>query len=371
MPKCTLLLLQWMVGSWLVAAGVTANAQHKSNFACHYFGQKINPAELCEGVHGYTTPRQLEVEIDRMLRYVGLGGYQKQFFLQECPNTDNCFATILDGKSYIFYDRAFLKEVIRNTNTQGKNWGALSILAHEIGHHVKSHVIDGEGSRPLKELEADRFSGFVLHQMGASLPEAQAAIQKYQSEQGTSTHPARAYRLKAIAEGWQEAENLYPLFGQNKSIKPTPEPSAESSSTEPEASEEASPTPPKPQPAEPTTPRETIIRGCVTGNCTNGIGKFVHETQGYYVGTWKNGKRHGRGIHYDYNDVKKYEGEWQLGKKQGFGRQYFDNGDWYEGEFYQDKIKGRGTMHYANGDVFSGEFEENLYLGGTYYRKKP
>jgi hypothetical protein len=332
----------------IISTSICGQSQRNPTFSCNYFGYKINPADVCRSYYGYTAPAQLEKEVNQMLKYVGLGGYQRQFYLQECPNTDNCFATIVDGKSYIFYDKAFLKEVIKNTNTEGYNWGALSILAHEIGHHVKSHVIDGLGSRQIKELEADRFSGFVMHQYGATLEEAQAAMKVYQDEQGTATHPGRAKRLKAIEEGWQEAEDLYPKFSgspqKNNYPQNYPQPKIEE----------------KPVIAS---------KGCVLGDCLNGAGKFIHNTEGYYEGNWKNGKRHGEGIHYNYDGTKKYDGEWLNGKRHGYGIYYFQNGDKYEGEFYENKIKGRGKYHYANGDVYAGEFDEDKRVGGTYHFK--
>ena len=53
------------------------------------------------------------------------------------------------------------------------------------------------------ELEADEFSGFVLRKMGASLTEAQAAMQTLGNIRATSTHPAKDDRLLSIAEGWE------------------------------------------------------------------------------------------------------------------------------------------------------------------------
>ena len=52
------------------------------------------------------------------------------------------------------------------------------------------------------ELEADEFSGFVLGRMGSSLKEAQSAIATLKYEKATSTHPAKANRMKAIKKGW-------------------------------------------------------------------------------------------------------------------------------------------------------------------------
>ena len=56
----------------------------------------------------------------------------------------------------------------------------LSILAHEIGHHVNGHTL-GEKETTLSEsrqmeLEADEYSGLYMFKLGASLSQAQEAI---------------------------------------------------------------------------------------------------------------------------------------------------------------------------------------------------
>src|SRR5690606_38394645 len=62
------------------------------------------------------------------------------------------------------------------------------------------------GSQPPTELEADKFSGFVLYKMGASLDDAQLALGKLVAEGPDGrTHPGRGKRMAAIAEGWKQA----------------------------------------------------------------------------------------------------------------------------------------------------------------------
>jgi hypothetical protein len=59
-------------------------------------------------------------------------------------------------------------------------------------------------------LEADRFSGFVLYNLGATLDEAQIAIRTFSGTQGSSTHPGRSARIAAITNGWISASELKP-----------------------------------------------------------------------------------------------------------------------------------------------------------------
>lgn len=84
---------------------------------------------------------------------------------------------------------------------------AVSVLAHEVGHHLAGHTIQSGGSQPPIELEADKFSGFVLYKMGAPREDALVAMRALvpAEVQRDSTNPARDRRLAAIAEGWNQA----------------------------------------------------------------------------------------------------------------------------------------------------------------------
>src|SRR5690606_2929382 len=59
--------------------------------------------------------------------------------------------------------------------------------------------------RPEIELEADKFSGYVLYKMGAPLADSTKAILAMGSPTEQPTHPARDRRAAAITQGWQEA----------------------------------------------------------------------------------------------------------------------------------------------------------------------
>jgi hypothetical protein len=82
------------------------------------------------------------------------------------------------------------------------------VLAHEMGHHYRNHVIDAQGSTPPKEIEADYFSGYVMAKLGATINEAIAAMEQIASPRASSTHPAKADRLAAITRGWNYAKGL-------------------------------------------------------------------------------------------------------------------------------------------------------------------
>lgn len=116
---------------------------------------------------------------------------------------ENAAAVVYGGKRYVLYNPTFINNLIKATGTE---WAAISVLAHEIGHHLNGHTVTARGSQPDLELEADEFSGFVLRKMGANLPEAQSAMKTLASNRASRTHPAKYDRLTAIEQGWRHAD---------------------------------------------------------------------------------------------------------------------------------------------------------------------
>ncbi|CAN5646982.1 hypothetical protein BH23GEM11_BH23GEM11_07490 [soil metagenome] len=146
------------------------------------------------------TPDAVET-VQALLRHVGL----PQTFELYRADIRNAAATVVEGRRVIIYDEGLMNAVRDQTQA---NWSAIMILAHEIGHHLAGHTLQDIGSSHETEIEADRFAGFVLAQMGASLQESQLALQLLGSESASATHPARAQRLKAVAAGWADAVDL-------------------------------------------------------------------------------------------------------------------------------------------------------------------
>jgi predicted HD phosphohydrolase len=129
-------------------------------------------------------------------------GLESNFKIKEA-NVPNVEADIRRHQRYILYNADFIRQV--NHATQDK-WAAIFILAHEIGHHLNGHTTLGVNSRPEIELEADKFAGFALCKMGATLAQAQLAMHFIAKSEASKTHPARIDRLAAIAKGWNKAD---------------------------------------------------------------------------------------------------------------------------------------------------------------------
>jgi tetratricopeptide (TPR) repeat protein len=174
----------------------------QSRNGCNYTGQHQENEIKCT-ISGYKSDGDAEKIVDAILSEVGL---VRNFLLYECPGLENAIAfnePKPDGEvRVIAFDRNFLNRINLDSNT---DWAALSILAHEVGHHLNGHALIQGGSRPDFELEADKFSGFILGKLGATLDEAQAAMKEVQTVEGSLTHPPLALRLSAIHEGYENA----------------------------------------------------------------------------------------------------------------------------------------------------------------------
>jgi hypothetical protein len=182
-------------------------------------GQKVNqcgiiipPASLRSD---FSSVYEASSYVDEMLERIN---WKENFQLQEQNGIDNAYATIIRNQRYIIYDNRFLESLDRYAGTK---WASISVLAHEMGHHYRNHVVSGAGSTPPKELEADYFSGYVMAKLGASLAEAKAAMAQIASARASATHPAKADRLNSIANGWNYANGA---TGQTTPNNPVPAP---------------------------------------------------------------------------------------------------------------------------------------------------
>jgi len=172
--------------------------------SCSYFGEDIE-----EETYGFTSDNEAREALQNIIKHTGL----PVNFTLMAGNVPNAAAIIKCNKEtgncdrYIIYNQDFMLRVKQKTKT---DWAAVSILAHEIGHHLSGHTLLAGGSRPALELEADKFSGFVLYNMGATLDEAQIAINTFVGDIGGPTHPGRSARIAAITNGWVQASEINP-----------------------------------------------------------------------------------------------------------------------------------------------------------------
>ena len=88
-----------------------------------------------------------------------------------------------------------------------------------------------------------------------------------------------------------------------------------------------------------------------------------------YIGTVRNGVRHGKGIYY-FSQREVYGGDWKNDQFDGHGVYIYDNGDIYEGDLKSGLKQGKGIYYYVNGNKYDGDWSENQKCGfGIFYFK--
>lgn len=237
MKRTTLLLLVTLGAAWCTLA--QAQEQLDVEAACSYYGESPD-----EALWGFDSDRDAEDAVTRIMNYTGL----PQNFEVMRGNVDNAMAAIRGESRVIVYSQSFMERVKQETNT---DWSAVSILAHEIGHHLAGHTLSKDGSRPKTELEADKFSGHVLFKMGAQLEDAKAAMRAVAGDAGSSTHPPKSARLVAIETGWFDARDQSPQQTAQREQPQDPAPQSQ-----PQTQSQTQPARQQPQPA-PVMPAPT------------------------------------------------------------------------------------------------------------------
>jgi hypothetical protein len=168
--------------------------------ACSYDGAPVRVGKV-----GAAPPSDCRDMVAQIMAFTGL---PQNFTVVEAPVPNAAAVILLDDRKVpqrvIAFNKDFM-HIVRDA-TRGNTWAPVSIMAHEIGHHLSGHTITPGGSQPPTELEADKFSGFVLYKMGATLTDAQTAMATLVTEgPDGKTHPGRGKRLSAIKEGWVQA----------------------------------------------------------------------------------------------------------------------------------------------------------------------
>lgn len=173
------------------------------------------------------------IDNEEAIKYVeelmNLAGLPMNFIVSECSGIENAFAYTYDGVQYIFYGNEFLESL----NSKSNDIGSITVLAHEIGHHLSGHTsansyiekycdypictdpsqdcLDALEISRKRELQADRFAGFIMKKFGASLDDTQNAFRKLLNNQEKddicSTHPSLSKRLESIKEGYDKAKS--------------------------------------------------------------------------------------------------------------------------------------------------------------------
>ena len=179
-------------------------SQEDDSYNLDYNNSK-KAAELCTNIKSNSFMSNAEAD-NALGKILSVVGASKRFVLAPCENINNALAVIEDGMRYILYDPEFVNSISDTSNY----WANMSILAHEVGHHINGHTLGSSISsyeNKIEELEADEFSGFVMQKIGATLEQSIDAIASIAAEGDDtySSHPNRTRRIKAITKGFNNA----------------------------------------------------------------------------------------------------------------------------------------------------------------------
>jgi hypothetical protein len=124
------------------------------------------------------------------------------FAMGRSEGIKNAFAIIFNQKRYIVIDAAWVHEYRAR----------FAVLGHELGHHVCGHTIGMMRSDPwAKELEADRFAGWILKNLERrgylEFDEAVAQAAPYFGGSGSASHSPGDQRRQAIEEGYRNGSD--------------------------------------------------------------------------------------------------------------------------------------------------------------------
>jgi len=206
---------------FFVGSLFTASAQNTKGTT--FSGAIEKDPTVCAESANFLNEEEVENLITEMLNKIGV---QNRYIIMNCAQVSNCQATIYKGKPYILYNPLFLGQVKKlqfstasinpTLKVSTKDWEALTILAHELGHHINNHLLNPlpDATQRSMELEADETAGFIIYLMKGSVAQAQSAFLSI-SEKGSYTHPPRDLRLLAVEKGWNKAKTLYPPSGNN------------------------------------------------------------------------------------------------------------------------------------------------------------
>jgi hypothetical protein len=151
----------------------------------------ITDSELSPDINAYKT-------VVDVIRETGLA----QNFIIIPGDVEDVIAYIENNERVLSYNPNFMKQVQSDSN-----WVGISVLARQIGHHLGNHELkDGKPSAE-EELDADRYAGFVLQKMGATMQDAIHALEEGLKDK-TDFSVNKNKRIAALVEGFNKAKSL-------------------------------------------------------------------------------------------------------------------------------------------------------------------
>jgi hypothetical protein len=108
-----------------------------------------------------------------------------------------------------------------------------------------------------------------------------------------------------------------------------------------------------------------LYRGSFKNNVYHGHGTLYYpgtETIAY-IGRFKEGLRHGRGIEFDLQGRKIYQGTFREDKREGRGEEFHEEIRSYRGEFSNNARHGFGIAYFGENSYYFGRYENGMMTG--------
>jgi hypothetical protein len=87
------------------------------------------------------------------------------------------------------------------------DWQLMMVIGHQIGHHASDHVLSLPPELRIEiELEADRFAGYLMFQLGATIADIQGLAEFFREYPQNPMSPDQRARLAATLEGWHDGK---------------------------------------------------------------------------------------------------------------------------------------------------------------------
>jgi hypothetical protein len=88
-----------------------------------------------------------------------------------------------------------------------KDWRLTMVIGHQIGHHASDHAFSLPPELRIEvELEADRFAGYLMFQLGATIADVQSLTEFFGESPQNPLFPDPKARLAATIEGWHDGK---------------------------------------------------------------------------------------------------------------------------------------------------------------------
>jgi hypothetical protein len=162
-----------------------------------------NYCQLAQDLGGGLAART-EVAEPEVLRMLEDSAGVPQNLFRLWPSTDpalkdNAGAQVCNGEPFVFYDPRYFGTIA----AEARNWAKYFLFAHEVGHHQSQHFTGVQKSNYVKHLEADRWAGWALSQLGITSPQLMLAVDTISPNDNTiGEHAGRCERRKFALQGY-------------------------------------------------------------------------------------------------------------------------------------------------------------------------